>query len=331
MSEEMEIDGKQYISSKRASVISGYAQDYIGQLARKSLIEARRIGGLWYVSMESLDTYKQKAAEFKPEPPARIDTKEPSALVFFDGKEYLSASRAAEESGYTQDYVGQLARSGTLLSQQVGNRWYVERQSLLSHKKEKDALLGAVQSESVGIQKRTPSTEHPEYLSNDSYSGSGPLLNYVSDEGDLMPVTMSPEDEHETAGASLMNVPEEKSVDNAESQEEQEQLIPIRRIPTKPVRIKTVIPTRYVTSQGAQKSRLAPMPLLLAAAATIVIVVSAGYASTLKQNSVYSVAARKVPALSALSASVDTAFEEIADLLEPLLTRELVYQRPNSQ
>ena len=35
MSDEMQIEGKPYISSKRASELSGYAQDYIGQLARK--------------------------------------------------------------------------------------------------------------------------------------------------------------------------------------------------------------------------------------------------------------------------------------------------------
>src|ERR1700722_5857714 len=186
MSEEMQIDGKSYISSKRASHLSGYAQDYIGQLARKALIDARRIGGLWYIYMESLENYKQKAGEFKPEPPVRPESTEPGTLIFFDGKEYLSAARAAEQTGYTQDYVGQLARTGSVLSQQVGNRWYVERQSLLGHKKEKDALLGAVQSESVGIQKRAiASKDHPEYQANYRHSGQEPLLNYFYEEGDL--------------------------------------------------------------------------------------------------------------------------------------------------
>ena len=41
------IGDENLISSKRAAESSGYAQDYIGQLARKGLIEARRIGGLW--------------------------------------------------------------------------------------------------------------------------------------------------------------------------------------------------------------------------------------------------------------------------------------------
>lgn len=48
--EELEIQGKKYISSKRASKITGYAKDYIGQLARAGKIAATRVGRAWYVS-----------------------------------------------------------------------------------------------------------------------------------------------------------------------------------------------------------------------------------------------------------------------------------------
>ena len=55
MTNEITLEGEEYISSKRASELSGYAQDYIGQLARVAAIDAKRIGGLWYVSLDSLD------------------------------------------------------------------------------------------------------------------------------------------------------------------------------------------------------------------------------------------------------------------------------------
>lgn len=152
MAEELEFEGKKYISSKRAADLSGYAQDYIGQLSRKNLIDARRVGGLWYVFWDSLQAYQTKAEAYIPEPPPHIDNASDSeAFISFAGKNYVSAARAAKSTGYHQDYVGQLARSGKLLSRRIGNRWYVDHQALLEHKKEKDALLGAVQSRSVGV------------------------------------------------------------------------------------------------------------------------------------------------------------------------------------
>src|SRR3989344_4178586 len=151
MTDEIMIADTLYVSSKRASELSAYAQDYIGQLARGGHIDAQRIGGLWYISMDSLLQYKEKSESEKPTPPRGEVSQDPDTLVFFDGKEFVSASRASKLTGYAQDYVGQLARSGKILSKQVGNRWYVSRAGILDHKKEKDALLAAVQSGSVGF------------------------------------------------------------------------------------------------------------------------------------------------------------------------------------
>ncbi len=183
MTDELTIEGKQYISSKRAADLSGYAQDYVGQLARKGLIDAQRIGGLWYVFMESLAKYKEKADAYVPIPPQAIHKNEnPDTLISFDGKDYVSAARAAEITGYHQDYVGQLARSGKILSRQVGNRWYVDRDGILAHKEEKDSLLGAVQSQAVGIKPVMPKTE--PYI--DKIQSWEPL-NYQNDSGALIP------------------------------------------------------------------------------------------------------------------------------------------------
>ncbi len=53
--------------------------------------------------------------------------------LFFDGKEYVSSKRASEISKYTKDYVGQLCRSGKLVSKLVGRNWYIELASLHGH------------------------------------------------------------------------------------------------------------------------------------------------------------------------------------------------------
>lgn len=154
MAQEINLGGTIYISSKYAAEKTGYTQDYIGQLARGGSIEARRVSGMWYILEESLRAYKEKADQFVPTPPEGF-TKSPEAevSVSFDGKDYISANRAAKLTGYNQDYIGQLARGNQILSRQVGKRWYVDRESLLQHKAEKDALLAAVQVESVGLAK----------------------------------------------------------------------------------------------------------------------------------------------------------------------------------
>src|SRR3989338_7344820 len=158
------IGDENLISSKRAAESSGYAQDYIGQLARKGLIEARRIGGLWYVSLDSLNAYKLNADTYTPRPPhASEHSAETDSIISFDGHDYVSAARAAHITGYHPDYVGQLARSGKILSRQIGNRWYVDRDQIVSHKSEKDALLGAVQAESVGVVLPKPNNDRMAY------------------------------------------------------------------------------------------------------------------------------------------------------------------------
>ena len=52
--DSIDLQGKKYISSKRAAKITGYAQDYIGQLARGEKVPATRIGRGWYVSEKEI-------------------------------------------------------------------------------------------------------------------------------------------------------------------------------------------------------------------------------------------------------------------------------------
>lgn len=47
--DELIIDDKKYVSSKRAAQITGYAKDYVGQLCREGYVDAKRVGRSWYV------------------------------------------------------------------------------------------------------------------------------------------------------------------------------------------------------------------------------------------------------------------------------------------
>ncbi|TSC57281.1 MAG: cell wall surface anchored protein, partial [Parcubacteria group bacterium Greene0416_79] len=52
---------------------------------------------------------------------------------FIEGKKFISASRAAEISGFVPDYIGQLCRGGKLICNRVGRSWFVSEESVLSY------------------------------------------------------------------------------------------------------------------------------------------------------------------------------------------------------
>ena len=219
MSSEITLEGITYVLSKQAALATGYTQDYIGQLARRGLVEARRAGGLWYISLDSLRQYKTKADSVFPVPPKRNRSSEPDAVVSFDGKGYVSGTKAAEMTGYHQDYIGQLARRGTVLSRLAGNRWYVSRDGILAHKKEKDALLAAVQAESVGISRNKSKTLEGE-PENSSKDEAVSLLKYFHENGHSLPPLRKDEEIESTEYESVY-----------ESNSEDAHRVPIRVIP----------------------------------------------------------------------------------------------------
>lgn len=54
--------------------------------------------------------------------------------VVFDGKEFIKASVLAEKFRYTQDYLGQLCRGKKVDARLVGRAWYINLDSLNSHR-----------------------------------------------------------------------------------------------------------------------------------------------------------------------------------------------------
>lgn len=55
--------------------------------------------------------------------------------LYFKGEKYISSRRAAQLTGYTKDYVGQLCRGGKVEARLVGRNWYVHEASITEHKK----------------------------------------------------------------------------------------------------------------------------------------------------------------------------------------------------
>lgn len=52
--DELDVGGKRYISSKRGAELTGYAKDYIGQLARAGKVPGTRFGRAWFVEEAAL-------------------------------------------------------------------------------------------------------------------------------------------------------------------------------------------------------------------------------------------------------------------------------------
>lgn len=308
MSDELFLEGKNYISSKQAALATGYAQDYIGQLARGGLINAQRVGGLWYVSLESLTAYQKNADEYKPMVPAPKQASDIDSIVSFDGKDYISASRASKLTTYNQDYIGQLARGGKILSRQIGNRWYIEREGLFAHKAQKDSLLAAVQSEAAGlaIQKHHASPVATPHVQ---------LLNYTEEKHDLMP--------------SL-----EKKPDPIQEEVRKEYNIPIRVVQA-PSRLPAHVAPRALTSYVAPSKRSSDMTISkamgAAVALTFVIVLSYGF-TTLKDDSTYALKidlGSSAITNNAFTAGAAVAADKIIDAIENIVSPEIVYKRSN--
>ncbi len=327
MSQPLLLNGKEYVSSKSAAQSSGYAQDYIGQLARGGLIDAERVGGLWYVSMDSLLGYKRNADTIKPIPPqAPAQPYDSESVVSFDGKDYISASRAAKLTGYHQDYVGQLARKGSILSRQIGNRWYVDREGLLSHKSEKDRLLAVVQREAVGLAHRSTAEgltlsspvrkEVPTYTPTPSrHANTTPLLTYSSDERDLFPNLRTSEPEIEAQPHSETTSARPVAIRNVSS-------IPYPPEIAKMTSYKAPKPAR----SGSQAAKMAGR-----AAIALTIVVVLGYGITyLKDSSIYaSLKPQSSLTVSETSyaAAVWQAIDFLGESFEGLIAPEMIYER----
>ncbi len=56
--DELTLEGKKYLSSKRAAKITGYAKDYVGQMCREGRVNARLVGRSWYVLEDSIREHR---------------------------------------------------------------------------------------------------------------------------------------------------------------------------------------------------------------------------------------------------------------------------------
>ncbi len=307
MSDELHLNGKQYVSSKRAAEQTGYARDYIGQLSRSGLIDAERVGGLWYVSMESLHGYEKNAESARSFSPVVSASKEADSALSFEGKEYISASRASKLTGYNQDYVGQLARASKIPSRQIGNRWYVDKEALVAHKAEKDALLAAVQSQSVGLK---------DVLENVSIASIPtkhvlvlPQMNYRQESADLLPLIREKTPPNPYPLRNVQATPTHVLASHADSP------VPLPALS---------IVTPRVALKPAQRTRRR-LPKALIGTFTIVLVLSVGFVGMQRTGTLSEI--QESESVAIMTAGAAQAVGGIGDMIENWVSPLLVYER----
>lgn len=73
----------------------------------------------------------------------------------FFGKKYITARQAAFKSGYSQDYIGQLCRSGKIDARRVGRAWYVLESGLIAYEQETRSAISAQAQASILASRKT--------------------------------------------------------------------------------------------------------------------------------------------------------------------------------
>lgn len=104
-------------------------------------------------------------------------------VITIDGQKFVKASVAARQAGYTADYVGQLARAGSIPARLVGRTWYVDADVLRTHRVEKKRAARVKAREQVkqALAERKKNTGEEEGWKSHAIS------KYERDQADLIP------------------------------------------------------------------------------------------------------------------------------------------------
>lgn len=90
--DELLIEDKKYVSSKRAAKMTGYAKDYIGQLCREGRVPARLVGRSWYVLETAIQDHRFGVNDIQPEESVQSTPVEPVIPTRWESPRYESAS-----------------------------------------------------------------------------------------------------------------------------------------------------------------------------------------------------------------------------------------------
>lgn len=114
--------------------------------------------------------------------------------MIIEGKEYISSRRASEMTKYSNDYVGQLCRMKKVSCTKVGRVWFIDKESLLNHKKDADAIIHSGPYILQSATKKQPTAEAETFsvapkLPTTKYSSPN-LMTYSDSELASFPISV---------------------------------------------------------------------------------------------------------------------------------------------
>lgn len=80
--DEILIEEKKYVSSKRAAKMTGYAKDYVGQLCREGRVPARLVGRSWYVLETAIKDHRFGDHQVEQDVQANAPVSEPKTSTW---------------------------------------------------------------------------------------------------------------------------------------------------------------------------------------------------------------------------------------------------------
>lgn len=90
--DELLIEDKKYISSKRAAKLTGYAKDYIGQLCREGRVPARLVGRSWYVLETAIQDHRFGTTDIQSEESVKTAPEPITSPTTLESPRYESSS-----------------------------------------------------------------------------------------------------------------------------------------------------------------------------------------------------------------------------------------------
>ena len=133
---ELTLNGKRYLSTRRAADITGYTTDYVGQLARQGKVDAELVGRNWYVEEDAIK--KHKFGEVEVVVSEEEDIEEPKLEVLMDTAEDVLAADV-EEPVSVESEVAKVAENPLKEMEDAWQGWYKAQKSIATE--EDEAIL----------------------------------------------------------------------------------------------------------------------------------------------------------------------------------------------
>lgn len=233
--EELLIDEKKYLSTKRAAKVTGYAKDYIGQLCREGRVKARQVGRSWYVLESDVRQHRFGSAEAGP----------PSVSI-----------PKADETTSSQQFSTEAPKN----TKPIDHTWEQPRYSPVYDEPPQINLLKKEpqQTQPDTVLQHTESSEHPPQVEpveplenlNEAWEAwfannqnSAPETAMSANEAEPVAEESVPALQPEVSTEPSVRVAQEEEHDSPE-EDQTEEMVPITRLPEPPMHSMQMEPVR---------------------------------------------------------------------------------------